>query len=257
MINKFTKFIWEREQIRIRKEAGEPKPWTSDPILQSYRFCNIRREDDKVTRWIKENWRDPYEGHPGMGRAMLLARMVNWPDTLEEIGFPEVWNAREYADKIGARMARGDKTWTGAYMITAEREGIPKHVSVCKTVDALNFPLENTCFKVWEQLQTLPRIGSFMAAQVVADLKHTHVLRDAVDCQTFCAPGPGSERGLNLILGGNHVWKQKEFEAEINQLYPIIWEYTGFNLSNQDIQNCLCEFSKYIRGTSRSHYAGH
>ena len=258
MINKFIHFINERERARILKGAGEPKPWTYDPVLQSYRFCNVRREDDKVTRWINDNWRGPYYQHPSMPRAMLLARLINWPDTLEEIGFPEVWHARTYADKIGARMARGDKTWTGAYMITAEKEpGIPKQVSVCKTVEALNFQLRDTCQGVWEQLQELPRIGSFMAAQVVADLKHCAELEHAHDKRHFCAPGPGSEKGLNILLGVNRVWNQKDFIAEVCKLSDPIWRGTGLILDNQDIQNCLCEFHKYVRGTSRSKYNGH
>jgi hypothetical protein len=252
------KFIEARELIRVKKEAGDPKPWTDDPMFLNYRFCNVRREDDKVTRWIKANWRDPYEGHPNMARAMLLARMVNWPDTLAEIGFPEEWHAREYMDKIGERMRRGDKTWTGAYMITAEHDGTPKHVSVCKTVDALHYDLGDTCLSAWAQLQLLPRIGSFMAAQVVADLKHTHVLRNAPDTMTFCAPGPGSQRGLSRTLGIHDTeWSQPEFQAQVSLLAYPITAITGLVLDNQDIQNCLCEFGKYVRGSSRSRYNGY
>ena len=49
-LNRLVYFITEREAIRLKKEAGEPKPWTSDPILQQYRFCNVRRMDDKVSK---------------------------------------------------------------------------------------------------------------------------------------------------------------------------------------------------------------
>lgn len=56
-------WIIEREKIRIKKETGEPFPWTEDPILKAYRFCNVRREDDTVTKWIAENIRKPYEKH--------------------------------------------------------------------------------------------------------------------------------------------------------------------------------------------------
>jgi alpha-glutamyl/putrescinyl thymine pyrophosphorylase clade 1 len=38
-------FITEREQIRRRREAGEPKPWTTDPILRDFSFCNVQREE--------------------------------------------------------------------------------------------------------------------------------------------------------------------------------------------------------------------
>ena len=259
MMNKFMFFINERENVRVRQQRGDPKPWTTDEMLLTYRFCNVRREDDKVTRWIDTFWRKPYEGHINMTKAMLLARMVNWPDTLADIGFPEQWDKDVYADKIGKRMAGGSKTWTGAYMITAESDGTPKHISVCETVDQCVANTFLNCLDAWNYLQTLPRIGSFMAAQVVADLKHTHVLRNAPDKDTFCAPGPGSQRGLAILKGLPETtqWSQPKFEAEVNPLRAEVSRYTGLYLDAQDVQNCLCEFSKYNRGSSRSKYDGH
>lgn len=254
MLNKFVAFIKERDDIRIAKELGLDKPWTSDPVLQTYRFCNVNRNDDTVSRWIYDNWIAPNEGDPYLPQAILLSRMINWPDTLDEIGYPSPWDEDKYVQRIGERMARGDKTWTGAYMVTAESNGNPKHVSVCRTVSALDFELEDTCLKAWQQLQTLPRIGSFMAAQVVADLKRTDYLGNAPDYTTFCAPGPGSQRGLNIILGKplDQQWNQPKFEAEVNKLRDVV----PFGLDAQNTQNCLCEFSKYIRGSSRSKYPG-
>ena len=254
MLEKFNWFINERERIRAQKERGHTKPWTKDPVLQSYRFCNVNRSDDTVSKWIYERWINPNENHPNLPRAILLSRMVNWPDTLLEIGFPYEWNPTVYAKKIGERIKRGDKTWTGAYMITAEMDGTPKHESVCKTVDALDFPLAKTCLEVWKQLQVLPRIGSFMAAQVVADLKRTKYLGPSPDYWSFCAPGPGSMKGLNKVLGmaESTTWTQPEFQKEVNELQGHITQLLGA----QNVQNCLCEFHKWIRGSSRSKYPG-
>ena len=33
-------WIRERESIRLLKEGGKSKPYTSDEILRDYRFCN-------------------------------------------------------------------------------------------------------------------------------------------------------------------------------------------------------------------------
>lgn len=257
MINQFLWFIKEREAIRRKKEAGEPKPWTQDPILQQYRFCNVYREDDKVSRWIYENWIHPYEDHHNLIPAIVLARMVNWPDTLAEIGFPVEEgpiDGCDYGDRIRTRINRGDKTWTGAYMITAEMDGTGKEVSVMKTVCTVqNLVLRDTCRDMWEEFQRLPRIGSFMAAQFVADLKRTKYLGSAPDAMTFCAPGPGSQRGLNLLLDTpDKEWKQPAFEDEVNKLRDVI----PLIIDAQNVQNTLCEFSKYVRGSSRSTYPG-
>lgn len=256
MKEKFLFWISEREAVRKLKEAGAPKPWTQDKMLQTYRFCNVYREDDKVSRWIYENWIQPYEAHPSLVSAIVLARMINWPDTLAEIGFPEEFpiDGCEYGDRIRKRINRGDKTWTGAYMITAEMDGSGKEVSVMKTVcNVQNLKLRDTCKGMWEEFQRLPRIGSFMAAQFVADLKRTHYLGNAVDVETFCAPGPGSQKGLNLLLDTpDKQWSQPDFEREVNNLRDFI----PLVIDAQNVQNCLCEFSKYVRGSSRSKYPG-
>ena len=44
----------ERDRIRTAKEAGKPKPWTTDPLLRDYRWCNVRRMDDRVSVWLAE-----------------------------------------------------------------------------------------------------------------------------------------------------------------------------------------------------------
>lgn len=43
-------WIGEREVVRLRREAGEPKPWTDDPILRECSFCNVRREEGRPRR---------------------------------------------------------------------------------------------------------------------------------------------------------------------------------------------------------------
>jgi hypothetical protein len=41
----------------------------------------------------------------------------------------------------------------------------------------------------------LKHLGKFMAYEIVCDLIHTHVLRDTLDKNTWCNPGPGCVRG--------------------------------------------------------------
>ena len=48
-------FAIERHKIYLRRSAGQPFPWTDDPILQKYKFNNIYRELDKTTIWIKDS----------------------------------------------------------------------------------------------------------------------------------------------------------------------------------------------------------
>ena len=49
---KFYAFIQERECIRRRRESCHKGPWTDDPILQQFRFTNVKREHDRTTRVV-------------------------------------------------------------------------------------------------------------------------------------------------------------------------------------------------------------
>lgn len=259
-------WITEREAIREAKEAGYPPPWTDDPILKEYRFCNVHREDDKVTRYLRKQWypqRDPHCTWT-LVRGALLARLVNWPPTLDLLPFPneDKWDDREFCYTIKGLMDSGKKVWTGAYMITADYTGAAKYVSVAQTVEAMSkdlMPSSHELQPLWVALQKLPRVGSFIAAQVIADVKYyppylgNQAGTGARDWMTFCAPGPGSMAGLNWLYGTpNAVWKIKDFQDAVNALRDQVRDL--IIVDAQDMQNCLCEVFKYQRGHSRSRY---
>jgi hypothetical protein len=85
-------------------------------------------------------------------------------------------------------------------------------------------------------------------------MKYVVPLNQARDWMTFAAPGPGSKRGLNRILGrpvdmhwrSDEAWHQQllKFRAAITPMFAE----TKLELSHaQDTQNQLCEFDKYER----------
>jgi hypothetical protein len=71
------------------------------------------------------------------------------------------------------------------------------------------------------RLQAIAGVGDFLAAQVIADLKHVAPLQGAADWWTFAAPGPGSKRGLNRALGRNPEasWDKLQWLRELRQLH--------------------------------------
>src|SRR3546814_6985564 len=69
----------ERYLIMLRRENGNPpNSWTDDPIFQTYRFCNVFREHDRVTRWYRQNVSGPI-GHSNVDqfRAAVVFRLLN------------------------------------------------------------------------------------------------------------------------------------------------------------------------------------
>jgi hypothetical protein len=263
-------WVREREAIRVRKEAGEPWPWTRDPILQTYSFCCVRREDDRVTRWIAANIRQPYADHPHLWWMLCAARQLNWPDTLAELiregAWPDKANFRpeHVTEVLIARQGRREKVFTGAYVIRAESSHEvywfywPKVRYVAEIV--LGEPWQNRRFfdgylkqyptlkGTVDALRNFRGYGPFMAYQCVVDMRFTRLLQYAPDRESWAAAGPGTIRGLNRVAGRSVKSSLQQDKAleEILLLYPQVKEIVpGIDLS--DVPNCLCEFDKHQR----------
>ena len=258
----FIYWITERLSILQKKESGDPKPWSQDPVFQTTYFTNVRREDDKVTHWIRLNY-SHYVDHELFLYNMVLARFINNIPALKEIGFRYNHNAdllrydlRETYEKLG-------RLWGGAYIITTHGMQMDKVTylvdHVLRDVDGMVEPLYISCDETHKALMEVDGLGSFLAAQVVADLKNTygHELTTAPDWWTFAAHGPGSLKGASWFKYGEpgHVSPSK-FPVVLNEIREYYdskaEEYKLPKICNQDLQNCLCEFDKYCRIMTRT-----
>lgn len=260
MLKEYTAFITERELMRQRRQRGYTAPWTHDPILRAGYFCNVRREDDRVTRWIATNWVQPNLDDPDLWFAITVARNINLPETLQSLGYPVPWDGERFVELMTARRSAGQRLYNGAYMIRAART----HGQI-KAV----YQNEKQFTPAWAaRVRLRPRIGDslddyfnvlipehgyghFLAGQVIADLKHTAPLLKAPDWFTWCVPGPGSQQGLNALVGEDlkKLWKPPEFRQAVNELQSYVnsrWDLTP-PLCAQNIQNTLCEYSKYYK----------
>lgn len=273
-------FAWikERQSIWVRKFRGERKPWTRDAILQQYRFCNVYRELDTVTQWINVNWRTPHAADQHLWFAMVVARLFNVPHTLQAIGYPAPWRPATILKGIAQVRNRQLTVFNSAYIVSTNG----------RKMDKVSYLLQHVLAPLWENRKPLAHmythkgmtlqefhrhltqfdgLGSFMAAQVVADIKYAKPLLTAQDWYTWAASGPGSRRGLNRVVGRelDAPWREVEWLGALHQLHlqvePLIKRADLPMLHAQDLQNCLCEFDKYERtrlgqGRPRSTYPG-
>lgn len=308
----FKYFVEERYHITTLKEGGYPKPWSTDPVFQNTYFCNVHREDDRVTRWIRRELSPAEVGLVNYEFVMVLARFLNWPDTLAYLKDPMIRARPEPTMPEFAKMwfetlqqwleARDGKIWGNAYVITSHGMKMSKITYLCQHLlpDVLQalpgiqraarrdpsrapgdaqgqlhiggqWVGEGTCAAVCASLQTVPGIGSFLAGQIVADLKNTreHELFTAPDRDTFVVHGPGSIRGLAWYHYGNSFQMSERtffphfqlLRQEFDANYDWGTDTPLPRPDNQDLQNCLCEFDKYCRvktgqGRSKRQYPG-
>lgn len=271
-------WIRSREKVRVYREAGLPKPWTHDSLLLDYRWCNVRRMDDRVSRWLFASFYDVHASPCNALAQAVLGRLINWPDSLRLLlgtGEGRRFDRRMLSSVLallGPVADRGDKVFTAAYIIPG-REGQSKLESVVETTtEAMHGHLtilsESSAEATWYALQQVRGLGEFLAGQVVADIAGTDAGRSWRDAASWAPLGPGSRRGMNRLLGRGpeQTMPQLAFDDLLRALTAVlkpriadIWTDRG--LIAMDLQNCLCEFDKYRRlqlgqGTVRSRYPG-
>jgi hypothetical protein len=256
-------WITNRESIRRLRAAGAPPPWTSDLILSAGHFDNVRRPDDRVSRWIHFEWIEPHADHPDLFLACTVARFINEPEVLAEVGFPLPWDPERFVGIMAARKARGAKLERRAYMIHADRKpGQLKAEYMARRIftpmwrsrEFLRPVRGETLARYHGRLSELHGMaGGFMSGQVIADLKFAEPLRSASDWYTFTASGPGSRRGLNRVLGRpvDAPWTEGDWQREFARVRSAVMpdlERLGLgDLDSQSLQSCLCELHKYER----------
>jgi hypothetical protein len=255
-------WINERESMRRHKEAAEVMGagpglkygWSDDPHMGLVRYCNVRREDDKVTRWLSKNWRPNHHS----AWELVLARMLNYIPTLQELSTRDSFNGFCRAGQIlKERRSRGDKVFTSAYTISTCGESMDKIDYVMRVVETVKRQTESlgepdfgSLKSCHEELTCFDGLGSFLAAQVVADMKNTegHPLQKARDWWEWSSHGPGSLKGLTAYFGTKIT--PSFYDSSIRECYAEVCnsiDYKILPLHMQDFQNCLCEFSKYER----------
>jgi hypothetical protein len=261
-------FYWvrEREQIRIRKDNGASPPFTPDPILSAYRFCNVRREDDRVTVWIRQNIRHHRAGHPHLWLMLCIARQINWPETLQHLIDVGAWpdqphfQPSEITMVLNNRKMAGLKVYTGAYMISAPaQKGADKQAYIAEEVIgdlwrrrdifAKHFAGQPSLQRTHELIMRSNGWGAFMAYQAVVDMRFTELLRHAGDALSWAAAGPGTLRGLNRLHGRatDAALSQTQALKEMRAIREVVEAETGVAMDFSDVPNILCETDKYLR----------
>lgn len=276
----FFEYARRRQQILLDRLNGRPAPWTNDPILQKYRFCNVFREDDAVTGWFKENIRTPvdiaFDGWTTVWACMVF-RWFNKIETgeilLRDVAVPGYTQLKPFVthcpDYIRSRLAGVSPLVTGAYMIKTPT-GLNKLDGILDCLEKA-WPQINgamgeeiasgqcTMQRANELLSTLPFIGDFMAYEIVCDLRHTSVLKNASDRCSWANPGPGAARGYARILNKplNHFNRHKPSDREelilgMQALLNLSWrdkywpaEWGKWEM--REVEHTLCEFDKYER----------
>jgi len=265
-LERFLYWIKERHEIYLKRQRGDPKPWTDDEVLQRWFFTNPYRENDRTTVWFREKVRDPLQNNAKVFFATVCFRWFNLIETGEALLEKKLltnWDRR----KARSALRKQKKTFTGAFMIPAV-PGTKKteHVFNCLVPFWQN--RDKLCGEIWRGrslreahalLVKFPYMGDFMAYEVVTDLRWTYLLRKAKDIMTWANPGPGCRRGLRRLLGlplrGKAAAGEPPVPDEQEQMQGLLDIATAKlvvkermpKLEMREMEHSLCEWDKYER----------
>lgn len=268
----YWRFAAERQAVFFRRLAGEPGPWTDDPILTRHRFTNAYRAADRVSQFLIG------EVIYGKGRSMapreqlfriLMFKLFNKIDTwrlLEARLGPlswEVFDDRAYDKELTAAMRQGRKLYSAAYIIPPVKwpggDGTKHrgHLHLIRTAltGSLGDHLDSATSlgEVFALLKQLPSLGDFLAFQIAIDLNYATLIDFRED--SFVVAGPGARDGIAKCFAnaGDYVAEDIiEFmydrqDIEFDRLSVKFQDLWGRPLQLIDCQNLFCEISKYAR----------
>ena len=280
----FLRFVVERHRIWEKRQAGEPAPWTDDPVLATKKFTNVFRVLDPGTQFVLKELLDPsLEPRDQLLRLFLYrhtGRVEAWEWLDLACGYPTAENLEEvreaWKDYRGTsyRRLQGKKskttggfqtqvferkTFTGAYLVFPQSSeiGTDKLDSILDlALGAFTPGSPKDVMPAWEAatsnkerflaLRSVKGVGDFMSMQVLADWVYSQPVDTEED---FLQPGPGSIKGAKALRPDV---PPREVVDEVVQAVrglpdcPRLGYYRKPSL--MDIgSNLLCEWSKYVR----------
>jgi hypothetical protein len=281
-IQRYFNWINERHKIYLAKERGDAWPWTQDPILQKYKFTNPFRENDRDTKWMRQVWENGRELQtPGeLLFNTCFFRIFGGTPFLEAHGIIlGDWDTTDTKTLARDMLNKGQKVFTGAYIVTNQGLKLPKEEVV---VDLFLKPIWDNRDNLAHHMQVSSSLetshialghyrgwggGGFMAYEVVTDLNHNGFMPAPEDRLSWANAGPGAKRGLNRIHDrplDKHS-RGTDWNHEMMMLLVESDSYLSRDCADTGmvdmrmIEHSLCEWDKYERvrlgqGTPRSLY---
>ncbi len=268
--NTYWKFATLRQEVFYNRLLGRERPWTNDPIINEYKFCNVYRASDRVSQYaIRDVIYSGSQNEEEVIFRILLFKIFNkietWEYLVEELGEIKLSNFKieKYGDLLEKRISKKIPIYSNAYISCATKAyGFHrKHMNHLMLIHKMMFEdkITNSIAKakifsdVFKILRQYPLIGDFMAYQLMTDINYSEVIN--FNENDFTIVGPGSMRGINKCFenrGGKSYeyiikWmvdnQEKEFE-KLGLNFKTLW---GRNLHCIDCQGLFCEVDKYSR----------
>ena len=264
----YWRFAAERHRVYQARLRGEPRPWTTDPIIASHRFTNCYRAADRVSQYLigEVIYRGSQDADEVLFR-ILLFRFFNSIQTwrLLQSALGELtWAAfrlDRYDEVLSEAFTRSERIYSAAYIVPPPNLGAQRkhtnHLLLLQQMlrGGLRKKLQ-TCAsmaKAFQLLRGYPGMGDFLAYQLLIDINYSTLIN--FDEMDFVVAGPGARDGLRKCLGPAARGIEADLiryvsdaqEEHFNRLGLSFAGLYGRRLQLIDCQNLFCEVDKYAR----------
>lgn len=268
----YWRFASERHRTFERRVAGQPSPWTNDPIIQAYKFCNVYRAADRVSQYmIRDVCYHDESCRPEDRLFQIVAfrtfsKVETWRSVRAFLGrYPTLDDLGDgrFTDALDHAKQRNGGLYTGAFILCAtDAYGQAlkhlNHVELFRHMflqGALGerLLLAKSLREVYDLLHGYPLMGDFMSYQIAIDLNYSDLIN--LSENEFTQAGPGALRGIKKCFEdlGDYtsteviLWmveRQEEEFARLGVPFNGLW---GRPLHAIDCQGLFCETDKYCR----------
>ncbi len=248
-------FIRERISIWEKRYTNQDQPYTSDPILSTYRFCNILRELDRQT--IEHHTLlNPLRGDfPRWLLNMFYCRLVARPQTVQQAGllsFSQAENNLLYKRLIGSPRPRYGVPYVFPISVIQKSATPTRELFVTQYLPTVmkRFAQE---IRIWEKVsikegaeRILPLFGyNLHFLWTVLLIASAYQFPEHIDLYKPFPVGPGAAPTFKRI---NSQKEPSVLAARLSQLgYDSGLTYKGLPiiLSAENWEGIGCEFRKY------------
>lgn len=268
----YWQFAAARQHIFEARLRGEPGPWSKDPILNEFKFCNVFRAADRVSQYMikdvayRQDDSTPEDRLFQITAFRTFSHIPTWETLTRILGrSPRIADLASGAFEAALDQAKEEngKLYTHAFILCANdayKRGIKhhNHVELFKDMfikQELGRKLleAKSLREIYELLHGFPLMGDFMSYQTAIDLNYSSYINFSEN--DFTQPGPGAIRGIKKVFAdlGDYtpaeviMWMVENQEKECQRLGLEFHGLFGRPIMAIDAQGLFCETDKYCR----------
>lgn len=270
VFDSYWRFAAARQDAFVRRIAGVPAPWATDPIIAAHRFTNAYRASDRVSQYLIRRviYEGPTKAEEVFFRVLLFKlfnRIDTWELLVDQLGDTPSWkrfDLEHYARILDRAMGENKRLYSAAYIMPSPPFGSPrKHRNHLELLDRMmrdrapaRVGRARSLEEVYDLLLSYPSLGGFLAFQFTIDLNYSE-LTDFSEMD-FVVAGPGAKNGIQKCFANAHAVPEASIIRLMTEVADAEFARLGlsfFKLGDSrplqliDCQNLFCETDKYAR----------